>query len=279
MIRIFLQLVLVYVAIISLASTSIAAPQGDINQDDVISIEDAILGLQVLAGESPSIPEFVEGLDVNGDSLLGLAEILNTLMLISEYGEFGIVTSPTGRVWMDRNLGASRVATSSTDTEAYGDLYQWGRGTDGHEERDSETTSTLSPDLDTPGHDNFITVTNSPYDWRTPQNENLWQGVNGLNNPCPVGFRLPTNIELEAEVASWSNSNSAGAYESVLKLVVGGYRHHSPDAPVNAAGSSGFYWSSTVVSVYSQVLGLNSDNAVMLNNNRGVGFSVRCIKD
>jgi hypothetical protein len=47
-----------------------------------------------------------------------------------------------GQIWMDRNLGASRVATSSTDSEAYGDLYQWGRGTDGHEKRDSGTTLT-----------------------------------------------------------------------------------------------------------------------------------------
>jgi hypothetical protein len=45
---------------------------------------------------------------------------------------------------MDRNLGAARAATSSTDAEAYGDLYQWGRGTDGHEKRNSQTTSTLS---------------------------------------------------------------------------------------------------------------------------------------
>lgn len=37
------------------------------------------------------------------------------------------VTTATGRVWMDRNLGASSVATSSNDAEAYGDLYQWGR--------------------------------------------------------------------------------------------------------------------------------------------------------
>jgi hypothetical protein len=32
------------------------------------------------------------------------------------------VTNPaTGRTWMDRNLGASRAATSSTDEQAYGD--------------------------------------------------------------------------------------------------------------------------------------------------------------
>ncbi|MCP4487519.1 MAG: hypothetical protein GY820_09420, partial [Gammaproteobacteria bacterium] len=34
------------------------------------------------------------------------------------------VTTSTGQVWMDRNLGASRVAHSITDEEAYGDLFQ-----------------------------------------------------------------------------------------------------------------------------------------------------------
>ena len=53
------------------------------------------------------------------------------------------VTNPTtGKIWMDRNLGASQVATSSTDANAYGDLYQWGRAADGHESRTSATTST-----------------------------------------------------------------------------------------------------------------------------------------
>ncbi len=42
------------------------------------------------------------------------------------------------------------------------------------------------------------------YDWRSPQNDNLWQGVNGINNPCPSGYRLPTEAELEAERLSWS---------------------------------------------------------------------------
>jgi hypothetical protein len=51
---------------------------------------------------------------------------------------YGLVLSPdTGRVWLDRNLGASQVCTSVTDTACYGDLYQWGRAKDGHESRDS----------------------------------------------------------------------------------------------------------------------------------------------
>jgi hypothetical protein len=37
---------------------------------------------------------------------------------------YGTVTTATGKVWIDRNLGASRVATSSTDALAYGDYYQ-----------------------------------------------------------------------------------------------------------------------------------------------------------
>lgn len=41
------------------------------------------------------------------------------------------ITSPlTGVIWMDRNLGASHVAASSTDHSAYGCLFQWGRGND-----------------------------------------------------------------------------------------------------------------------------------------------------
>lgn len=43
-----------------------------------------------------------------------------------------VTNATTGKVWMDRNLGASQVATSSTDANSYGDLYQWGRAKDGH---------------------------------------------------------------------------------------------------------------------------------------------------
>ncbi|PKP05708.1 MAG: hypothetical protein CVU10_10180 [Bacteroidetes bacterium HGW-Bacteroidetes-5] len=109
-----------------------------------------------------------------------------------------VVVGGAGKIWMDRNLGATRVATSSTDAEAYGDLYQWGRLSDGHQIRTSGTTTTLA-DSDTPGHNNFIRSSSLPIDWRDPQNDNLWQGVSGTNNPCPSGFRVPTETELNDE--------------------------------------------------------------------------------
>src|SRR5690554_6304293 len=71
------------------------------------------------------------------------------------------VTTTTGKVWMDRNLGASQVATTSTDAAAYGDLYQWGRCFDGHQKRTSGTTITLSA-TDTPGHNDFIRGQSGP---------------------------------------------------------------------------------------------------------------------
>jgi uncharacterized protein (TIGR02145 family) len=188
------------------------------------------------------------------------------------------VYSPiTGKVWMDRNLGASRVATSSTDALAYGDLYQWGRAADGHEKRNSGTTSTLATS-DTPGHGNFITNNNLPYEWRNPQNNNLWQGVSGTNNPCPNGYRLPTEAEWDAERTSWSSNNAAGAFASPLKLPVAGCRVYN-DGTFYVVGSYGFYWSSTVDGTNASNLNFDSSIAFMNSHYRALGFSVRCIKD
>jgi uncharacterized protein (TIGR02145 family) len=188
------------------------------------------------------------------------------------------ITNPTtGKIWMDRNLGASQVATSSVDTNSYGDLYQWGRRADGHQCRTSPTTATLSS-TDQPAHGDFITVNSGNYDWRSPQNDNLWQGVNGVNNPCPSGYRLPTNAELDSERSSWSQNNSAGAFASPLKLPVAGYRLSSSGS-LNAVGSSGSYWSSTVSGTNANFLDFYSSLAILNFLNRAYGISVRCLKD
>ena len=185
-----------------------------------------------------------------------------------------------GYCWKDRNLGASRVATSSGDNAAFGGHYQWGRPRDGHQNLYSATIPVLSLN-DVPGHGGFITNNSlSLHDWRNPQNNNLWQGLGGVNNPCAQGFRVPTKTEFEAEIAFWGvNGRASDAFESPLRLVVAGSRlyYNGDYSNVNVKGG---YWSSTVDgSGESYYLLFGPVNAAIGSSFRADGKSVRCIKD
>jgi len=193
------------------------------------------------------------------------------------------VTNPiTGDIWMDRDLGAYQQATSSQDTASFGYLYQWGRFTDGHQCRNS-TTTTTNATSSTPNDGNvwdekFITEPNNPQDWLVPQDNTLWQGLNGTNNPCPVGFRIPTIIELEAERLSWASSDRAGAYDSPLKFAVGGFR--ATTGNILTVGANTYNWSSTVIGTESYYLfSTNSTAGTYDDASRANGMGIRCIKD
>lgn len=197
------------------------------------------------------------------------------------------VYSRTGKIWMNKNLGATQIATSLTDHLAYGSSFQWGRSDDGHElvnwtsstttdgaEQLRETATTSA--TDSPGHDDFIT---SSGDWRTTGNNSLWQGVAGVNNPCPSGFRIPTATEWIAERNTWSASNGAGANASVLKLPYAGIRVNSTGGFTQQGTISGNYWSSSINSQNAQYMAITDSFATVFNIARGYGLSVRCIKD
>lgn len=179
-----------------------------------------------------------------------------------------------GLCWMDRNLGASQVPTAGDDSNGYGDLFQWGRLDDGHQDRLSGTTYEVV-DQDDPGHSDFIKVYSSPFDWRSPQNNELWQGADGINNPCPEGWRLPTGAELESERSSWSSNNATGAYESTLKWTCGGHRHYHGTLNL----FYGYIWSSDTFGTNSYYLYIGNSSAYMWDDYRAYGMSVRCVKD
>jgi uncharacterized protein (TIGR02145 family) len=209
----------------------------------------------------------------------------NTGTITHNGNDYEDVYNPaTGQTWLDRNLGASQVADSLDDSNAYGDLYQWGRAADGHEDRTSGTydgdnngfpsSATASGNWD----GKFITADNLPYDWHqnSPDN-NLWQGVNGTNNPCPPGYRLPTEAEWEAERQSWSSDDRDGAFASPLALPVAGQRSNS-DGGLSSDGSIGYYWSITVSGNNARLLFIT--NFPGTNSfSRASGISVRCLKD
>ena len=191
---------------------------------------------------------------------------------------YGTVTGADTKCWLDRNLGATQVATAYNDTLSYGYLYQWGRTTDGHQIRTSATINIKST-TDTPGS-KFIISTGSPYDWRNPKNDSLWQGVTkSLNNPCPSGFRLPTQAEWQTLISAANITNYTKAFDSTLKLTAAGVRDYD-SGNVNSGGIAGEYWSSTPKADLSYlVVFFSSSINANASNGRGYGLSVRCIKE
>ncbi len=208
------------------------------------------------------------------------------------------ITGEDSKVWLNNNLGAdyaninhssfnpTQQATSKSDYHAYGSLYQWGRLSDGHElitwsgmgfgTPVSDTTFTLST-TDTPPNAKFIVAPNLPRDWRSPKNPNLWQGISGINNPCPKGFRLPTGTEWlnYRNAASITNSTTAAAKE--LKLSTPGRRGYN-NGSIWLINTWGYYWSSTAESGGTQAFYIGYDSGTG-EYYRAYGLSVRCIKD
>jgi len=190
---------------------------------------------------------------------------------------YDTVASPyTGRIWLDRNLGAARVCTSFNDTACYGDYYQWGRNADGHEDMGSPTTTTLATNVNNVGHGKFIfghaawASVDTSYNTRK-QN---WLKTDGTS-VCPTGFRLPTITELKAETINQGVINRATAFSNFLKLPSAGYRSYSL-LPMQKLDQEGFLWASTP---RNDIRYLELTAGVHNSVAPSFGLPVRCIKD
>ncbi|CAC9999732.1 hypothetical protein [uncultured Gammaproteobacteria bacterium] len=216
-------------------------------------------------------------------------KIKNSTILF--YGlTYSLVTSPkSGRVWLDRNLGARQVCTSSTDADCYGDYYQWGRAKDGHESSTSDTTKTRASSITTPAPNKFIINQDkgsTPRDWakggidkRGGLRVAAWKD-GGVNDICPAGFSVPSINELKEDTVDFSVTNTATAFSSFLKLPAAGSRN-GYSGGLNDRGSETFLWMRVNVSAAadSDAMVVTSTGGAITNRPRTKGGSIRCIKD
>lgn len=211
------------------------------------------------------------------------------------------IQGPDGRRWLNNNLGAeySRVgssvfdptkqATSKTDHNAYGSLFQWQRKPDGHELVNwsgavsgtmkyghnpmPSASWTIPGDNRSMGNYTIVSWVKDAVNIAGPHN--LWD-VNGESNPCPDGYRAPTNTEYQALAASatlWS--------ETTMKLPAAGYRGWSTSSiALGSTGAVGHYWSNNGSIDLSYSLKFTSTSTEGSRSEyRANGFSVRCIKN
>lgn len=191
---------------------------------------------------------------------------------------YGVVQSLTGRLWLDRNLGASNQATSWNNMNAYGDLYQWGRFADGHQLRQSATRTEQS-DSNTPGHGDMIVTHN---DWHVAgTSSGSWNAYTRINLPAPIGWRIPTTQEWQEEIATWNAFSADGAFASVLKLPLTGYRNIS--GVLTQVSQQCHYWTSNGIEpgVAERIKILHSSGGVSVieSTNKANALSLRLIKD
>jgi hypothetical protein len=257
--------------------------------EDYISLPGAIGGDVGNHEDEPHL-----AMDDNGNTIIVWEQYgpnNEELLFISEYRSdsvthngitYGTVTSPhTGKVWLDRNLGASQVCTALNDTACYGDYYQWGREFDGHQISSSGTTTTPAPEIVNVGSDFIIDV---PTDWTASGVDStgtlrstLWKKNDGSSG-CPAGYRVPIWADLNAENSGGQWSSNDDVFNDFLKLPSAGARRYDTGLIVSQ-GTSGFIWTSSAFTNRAGILAYSNSYSLMYSNySRAYGFTVRCIK-
>ncbi|WP_288790353.1 FISUMP domain-containing protein [uncultured Elizabethkingia sp.] len=187
--------------------------------------------------------------------------------------------------FMCQNLGATEgINPFSPEAGNHGAKYQWGASA-------NESGRYYSQADDQSNSGNII-------GWSSiPKPVGSWSDTNKTaNDPCPPGYRVPTSIQWQAvinnnnveRVGSWADDNTN--YSSVLyfrspsnirtlMLPAAGYRSYAVGKIINR-GTFGYYWSSSSVAISNaNILIFDSSDMRIFENNRTLGYSVRCIAE
>lgn len=235
-----------------------AAPVGSV--DNFIYIQNTISVLENVVEVSGEPVDFVCGDDIYD----------------SECNVYGTVEIGT-QCWMSENLAYLPEVHDNRDFEERGSSQEPGYGVYDYNDRDLPSAKL---------HEHYQ-IYGVLYNW---------YAVNQVSI-CPVGWSVPTDTQLttlitylggeseaggymkEAGTAHWNSPNEGATNESYFTALPGGLR--GTDGSFFSLGEYGLFWSSSVNGDDAWDMGLSHVSAeVGLDGNaRGLGFSVRCIKD
>ncbi|MBA3026963.1 MAG: hypothetical protein FP820_11265 [Sulfurimonas sp.] len=219
----------------------------------------------------------------NTDTVLINSILVAPVSVHNGIGYNGVVSPYTGRIWLDKNLGAVNVCGAYNDTGCYGDYYQWGRGTDGHQLANSATSSVQLTEVNSTSS-SFITRV----DWVDSATDDTglvrilnWSKTDGTS-VCPVGYRVPTRAEITIETTAQGIADNQSAYYSnFLLLPSSGSRSYS-DGSFDSLTYAAQLWLVDVDTAYSSATPYTFSAIVsgagIYSRAPGQGFNVRCIK-
>jgi len=185
----------------------------------------------------------------------------DTIVFVSQVNNLESVEI-NGIIWATRNV--DNFGTFAENPESLGKIYQWNRPT---------AWSATEPTVN-----NWNTSYPTGTEWETQ------------NDPCPVGWHVPTLQEINALLANTSNSwvtNYKGTgingrvftngVESLFFPAVGG--RCSNYGNLLSPGAIGVYWSSTSLNnTNAYFLYFDNGSAVSGSTDSRTGRSVRCVK-
>ena len=214
-------------------------------------------------------------------------------------------------IWAPVNCGYEP-ATTDSKGYPYGQLYQWGRkygqGYSTYNYQEKTVPEMLEGPLPFENairekySDTFFTVTSSPYDWASPQNNYMWNSgkesapIRTENDPCPEGWRVPTSEELavlKRNKSSWTEEGSRKGmyfsgkytyYENAPKVFLPAAGYRSNNGSAFARDERGCYWSSNpnYISSDREYLEFSDIGYASMDNGigyRALGHSVRCVQE
>ena len=225
---------------------------------------------------------------------------------VDEYGvDHGAGVEIDGVVWAPVNCGY-KAPTADSKGYPYGKLYQWGRKYgQGYDDNDEIYPSggylvngpvDLKIGQDEANAAKFYYSSATPYNWVSGFYGKLWNNgtrdnpIKSEYDPCPEGWRVPTQTEiakLKASEYSYVTDDQGlsgywfGGSDAYVFFPFAGKIYYD-DGDAIARGSQGCYWSSESYGkeiANANFLMISETSVVISGNYRSNGRSVRCVKD